>query len=79
MKKILWISFETPSVKDSKAIESVLVWTSLHEKWNKDYVKLIKNRKWDLLWIFNKNSKKVIFMDTTTREHKIKIENLILK
>ena len=54
MNGIIWITFETPSVKDCTMAELVIKNTSLLENWRKDYLKLIKDREGRLLWIVNK-------------------------
>lgn len=78
MVAILWICFETPSVRDSKKIEKIINNTPLKlYQAGVDYLKLIKDRNNELIWIYNKINKEILFTSNIDEEKKEKILELI--
>lgn len=64
-----WISFETPSVRDFRVVELRIRQTPVFSAWKSDYLKLIKNRDWKLLWVLNKLTNKYIFLEDWIEEN----------
>ena len=76
---MLWISFETPSVRDFRNTELRLHGSKLLLKNQTDYLKLIKNKDWELIWVYNKITKDyLLFNKNIDPWVKDKIEKLIL-
>ncbi len=65
---MLWICFETPSVRDFRLIEGKIKNTDVFSEKNNDYLKLIKNNKGELLWVFNKFNRKYMFFGSNISE-----------
>lgn len=76
---MLWVCFETPSIRDFRMVEIRIQGTKLYQKEKSDYLKLIKNREWTLLWVYNKVQKDyMIFQNDTLDKDTInKIDKLI--
>jgi len=80
---MFWLWFDTPSIKDLKKVKELsekidkkkfLSEINISFNWNSnDFLKIIVNDIWEILWIFNKiNKKYLLFNDDINLENKVK-------
>lgn len=76
MTPILWIGFQTPSVKELNKNKKFFLENNI-EMENLDVMKLIKDRNDTLLWVYHKKNKKIAFTKHVSELQKTSILELI--
>ena len=70
------IALETPSVKVQKNLSSLFKDDILEGDWQ-DYLKIIVNINWDILWLFNTQSLKVVLNEEWNNKKEIINKNIL--